>query len=733
MSFFQGTPNFLSSKLEVQFDHDGAVDMLGNPNTGTSYSLPGNVLLSLPSLPVGLEGRVREVREMKLLLEGKSEYHDESGRYTPLRLWSTTVDLATPSEPLVLPSQDYARPHLARFQVAIPFDLRLPGWLPPTHSSANTVTSYGVQVQCTIGWVDLSSPLSIPMTRSAALSHSSLSTNSSIEIKPTPAIRTRRLDSLFSHSSLQLSSIHKSQSKFAPITVRRHRLPSAVRGHVYVPGERHYTIKPNESTCPVECVVTVPEWVDVHGDERSIKISLRVRARRDAILQGDASMDIDGGDEILTNLLELGMEVEELERVSSTPATSFMSANPLPSNQPSVHSSEHALLNPSHYANAICFDSTSGTAHKAQKSRQCLLADDGTQRNFFFAKEGLGLCGDKWRKVNVVLPMPADALGKGSATGGRPQAEVEGPFLRIRHSLKIKLVCKNTGADVDTMVLLSTPIRFGTCQDTLPLSASSRSQLPPYIQLFHENGDLRECDPLPLYHPPESTLPISKPRLISDASFLSDPSETSYLSDSPGQSDSPESNEIIESSVGSTPNSTFTSETGITTASSVTTDNSVPLSPAPAYSSLHPKSHSPPSSRSPSPGNFEPLTLPPFSPGLTALGFTITNLSGIPSREDFERVNVGETSLGSRTIRRPESMDIDCPSFVTESEGSDAGGSELRGRRAMEQGSEMEELQSDEWDEELLRNVRRRSAAPPPPTPRTPGGRKIRSRSRVVA
>jgi hypothetical protein len=81
--------------------------------------------------------------------------------------------------------------------------------------------------------------------------------------------------------------------------------------------------------------------------------------------------------------------------------------------------------------------------YRIAASRPCLLADDGSQRNFFFASEGLALA-DKWRKVNVVLPMPA-ADGKGNLN--RPQSELDSPFLRIRHNLKIKMVCRNTGSN----------------------------------------------------------------------------------------------------------------------------------------------------------------------------------------------------------------------------------------------------------------------------------------------
>ena len=50
---------------------------------------------------------------------------------------------------------------------------------------------------------------------------------------------------------------------------------------------------------------------------------------------------------------------------------------------------------------------------------------------------------------------------------------------------------------------------------TMPGAADAASSIPPYVQLFYENGDQRDCDPLPIYKtvceadqpPPFSPLP----------------------------------------------------------------------------------------------------------------------------------------------------------------------------------------------------------------------------------
>lgn len=49
----------------------------------SSYSLPGQIVLSLPNLPAGHEGRLREVRDLQIVVEGKSEFFDTAGKSAP--------------------------------------------------------------------------------------------------------------------------------------------------------------------------------------------------------------------------------------------------------------------------------------------------------------------------------------------------------------------------------------------------------------------------------------------------------------------------------------------------------------------------------------------------------------------------------------------------------------------------------------------------------------------------
>ncbi|WVQ65031.1 uncharacterized protein L199_003201 [Kwoniella botswanensis] len=646
---FQSHTNYLSAQIQVKLENEGVNDMLGGPNTGTSYSLPGHIIISLPALPASLEGRLREVKDLKIVMEGKSEFWDDHGRYTPMRLYSTTLTLATPSKPLLLPSHDPSRAYAQRIQLAVSFDMRLPGWLPPSHDSEMTTISYGLIAHSTIGWTEPATTTYASPNVSSSSSSSSHSSSDSdvlmecvIPVRPVIMIpkSSKPFESIFGNHSLLAKSIEKSSSKWTPFTIQRHRMPSAVVPYSQGATERHFTLRPeSDSTSPVECVVTVPDWVDVNGKEKSLKVSLRVRARKpvaepmevdtpEACSNGSTSTStsssstadeegssLGGGSrelesipmerssgkgkraesDLSTYILELGMEVEEVERYSSTPSQSFTSSFPLPSEQPTRNSSVNQLISPRMgYADGTgSFLGYDERPFKGMRTRQCLLSDDGNQRNFFFADKGLGL-GDKWRKVNVILPMPSLESGKGLST--RPQPELDGPFLRIRHDLKIRVVCRSPGSENDTqVVILSTPIKFGTRPSTMPSFKDKPTPLPAYIQLFHENGDLRECDPLPVY-------------------------------------------------TGSTP-----------TPSLPATEVPVPDTPAPSYASLYPLTTRPCSSRSPSPSSYDDSASVASSSGSSSLGRRERSSSPSPSSSEDE----------------PESEPMDIDSIASSSDEDD--------------------------------------------------------------
>lgn len=196
---------------------------------------------------------------------------------------------------------------------------------------------------------------------------------------------------------------------------------------------------------------------------------------------------------------------------SSTRLPSYGLSFPIPLEQPTRFGRQHPLLVRSPRADAPQMGDTD-LPIRAVVKRACLLSDEGLQRNFCFGAPGLRI-GRKWRKVNVILPLP-DA----SSTAA-PQADYDGPFVRRAHLLKTTLKYRLPGGDIlvsrvplspaalthPQPITFAAPIRFGTAPHTMPTESAAP---PAYIQVFEENGEPRDCDPLPLYLPPPPPGPV---------------------------------------------------------------------------------------------------------------------------------------------------------------------------------------------------------------------------------
>jgi len=54
--------------------------IVGNTDRlSAGYSLPGAVIITLPALPAGFEGRYRLLKDVTVIVEGQSEYWDATG------------------------------------------------------------------------------------------------------------------------------------------------------------------------------------------------------------------------------------------------------------------------------------------------------------------------------------------------------------------------------------------------------------------------------------------------------------------------------------------------------------------------------------------------------------------------------------------------------------------------------------------------------------------------------
>ena len=523
------------------------------------------------------------------------------GRYQVMRLVKTEVSLL-PSEGFELsnrsdvPSDQGLAKETA---YAIPFDLKIPGWLPQSFENDTVALSYGLITTVKLGWSDQVVQPKTVHEAGEAMDVDGIASSCPVSIVPAtsqsyssrffPRIAKSVASALATAIPLPSSGASRQvtrASEWQVITVIRHRVPAPSCGTaslfsaetVAEQSLRHYTLRPAEnSPSPVECVVSVPETIDINGP--TLRVSVRLRAREGFTIAGlgeeqgqtsalsgsqqglEASANGQtpereaaepSATESLTSatsvarsdsvrkdmeqirMVELGMEVEETERYSwvvrnthllstdqscsSSPAQPFLAAYPIPEDQPSEcspHRGSSALLSPpSRLSSMSMFGLTSSKTFKATRTRTLLLGEDGKSRTYRFDGDGLEL-GSGWRKVNIIIPMPsAEAAATASDDINRkPASEIDTPFLRIKHKLRIRIVCRSRAMPgQDTIVVLTTPLRCGTAPERRPYSVldesaaqvlqSSSSQVPAYCQIFHENGMAREDEEaLPLYEP----------------------------------------------------------------------------------------------------------------------------------------------------------------------------------------------------------------------------------------
>lgn len=96
---------------------------------------------------------------------------------------------------------------------------------------------------------------------------------------------------------------------FTPVAIARHRITSrSPFDDDCATPLRHFTLKPDPSLTisPVECVVSVPEIVDIGGE--NVRVSVRLRARPESERGEDVDMDAASTS---VRVVEIGMEVEE--------------------------------------------------------------------------------------------------------------------------------------------------------------------------------------------------------------------------------------------------------------------------------------------------------------------------------------------------------------------------------------------------------------------------------------
>jgi hypothetical protein len=371
-----------------------------------------------------------------LTFEGKSEHVIPQIGYSAARLCRVEREIV--AQPIVISTEGEQSA-----DVAVIFDLTVPGWLPATttarHGTAVVSNSYSLfatatyrtQVQAGFLW-----PRCLPaLTRNSKVSAPRVE----IEIvrhRVAPPVNTTGVFAAFPSAAFAVTA---RAGPASPI--------------------------PNEVVSKMQILVSIPEFIST--SDSTIPVSLKTRCTSPGLWAS-----------------QINVEIDQLETVHRMPDDSYTARFPLPSEQP-----PQAPLLHQHPMNGL---RTSGDQFDdigpVIMTRSLLDPEVPSRFKLEDGDEGrLYTFTPEWSNVNLNVGIGhADLLPK-----------LDSPFLHIRHTLRVAMhVAYNGGEDI---VQFTLPLQFVVLPPGLTLGTRRPSlqyeyrpcTLPAYIQLFHDNGEAK--------------------------------------------------------------------------------------------------------------------------------------------------------------------------------------------------------------------------------------------------
>ncbi|KAK0196871.1 hypothetical protein F5146DRAFT_1013274 [Armillaria mellea] len=491
-----------------------SLDMYGDPDSSSAYSLSGHVTVSLHS-PNSIFERRRTtsflLQSLELTFEGQSEIVAPQIGYSGVRLCSITRQLA-PSEHLELSNEGQEESRTpCRWNVV--FNIPVPGWLPASsqYGADDMGTSYTLYATAKFLDLDNSSPWSL-----STLCAPFRSREREVYAEKTIPLR-RFVDSQFLDPTEVPRTTFLVNSKPTP--------PKKDKDRPRIP---------REIISQLQILASIPEYVDV--DEDAVDLTLRMRAH--------------GLEEEQCKRLQLSafaVNVLQREKCRYRPSTEYRRRFPLPSDSeqpPNVPlRSCHRLgyLYDGFYSPPINDEASHTRIFSLLPSEENGEYELG-DHNYVFAHNVPGET-PIWYTLQTSIPFipdpdikqdeSSDFIGPASL---RPSGS--SPLLTFRHEVCISLIITYDLPDQNQQatetLTFAIPLRFAhvppppppsahsspppvlsqsmiiPSTESLPAisSAYSETALPAYSQLFYSNGDRKpDSIPLPLYTAHEHPCP----------------------------------------------------------------------------------------------------------------------------------------------------------------------------------------------------------------------------------
>lgn len=371
-----------------------------------------------------------------LTFEGKSEHASSQIGYSAARLCRIERELLT--QPIAISTEGWQSA-----DVAVIFDLTIPGWLPAT-----TTARHGLAVA-----------------------------SNSYALFTTATYRTQAETGFLAQCLPYLTRNFKASAPRVDIEVVRHRVAPPVCDAGKFPSATFAVTAragpaspiPNDVVSKMQILVSIPESIST--SDTTIPISLKCRCASPGLSASQMNVGID-----------------QLETLHRTPDDSYTARFPLPSEQPpQVPLLHQHTMNGLHISSGRLEDTLPVMMTRS-------LLHPGVSSRFKLEEGDEGRCytfTPHWSKVDLEVGIAPNGL----------LPKLDSPFLRVRHTLRVAMnVTYNGGEDVVQFVL---PLQFVVLPPGLTVGTPAQSSqyeyapytLPAYTQLFHENGDVR-VDPL---------------------------------------------------------------------------------------------------------------------------------------------------------------------------------------------------------------------------------------------
>lgn len=442
------------------------VNIFGTTRTCSQHSLSGNLILNLPSIP----DKQLVIQSLSVTFQGCCQYSDNDGRQSSYRLAHTSHQLIKRSNPQVLKNESK---YNLKFNSE--FDLRLPGWLPPSLSLPSSRTSY------------------------------SLFAKLEAQLQPL-GFNPRRSSLIWPLNSIKKLNIHANECQ---IFITRHRNPDF--------RHRVHNIK---SQCPshdskffkpVKIGIKTPMWYFVDDDDLKLDVFTGLVHDQNGEEANDCEAKLES--------LQLGC-VEEIH-YTSEPRQRYLQTYPLPQPQPPIYPLiPHANQYPDSSSLNEFAASLGITTIPITYSRSRLIARGvgpppatAAFATHNFGDGGVDIGGKLTARIALTLPMPSkiEKNNNDLLNNSSPYPDCETPFVKIRHALRLILNIVRKGKnDIEwrgESIDITIPVWFSRRSTDTQLELQSQrmaelkekgrisiSTLPAYNQLYTDGGDELESE-----------------------------------------------------------------------------------------------------------------------------------------------------------------------------------------------------------------------------------------------